>query len=77
VSSQALVVGLRHEVNYKVVCVYTEARTVLTAAAADLFFSCWCSEIVWNGRIRREPRFVHYHAQSFLCLAYVNMAESV
>jgi hypothetical protein len=39
-----------------------EARTVLRAVAADLFFNCWYLQIASDNRIRHIPRCVHYHA---------------
>jgi hypothetical protein len=42
VSMYSTGVGLRHEVHYWVVWVYTEARTVLIAVMTDFHFNCLC-----------------------------------
>jgi hypothetical protein len=45
VSSQSPVVGMRHEVHYSIVWVYTEARTVLRAVVTGFLFTVG----VWSG----------------------------
>jgi hypothetical protein len=70
VSSQSPVVGLRHEVHCWVVCVYTEARTVLRAVVTDLFCNCWCLEIPPDNRIRQVPRCAYNRAQNFILEAF-------
>jgi hypothetical protein len=55
VSSQSPVVGLRHEVHYCDVWVYTEARAVLRAVVTDFFFNCCCLEVPSDYRIRHVP----------------------
>jgi hypothetical protein len=45
--------------------VCTEASTVLSAVAADLFFNCLCLEIPLDNRIRDIPRRVHFMCKAF------------
>jgi hypothetical protein len=71
VSSQSPVtVGLNHEVHYCVVCVYTEARTVLRALVTNFFFTCSCSGIRSCNRIRHLPGCVYNQAQNFRLEAF-------
>jgi hypothetical protein len=70
VSSQwPLIVGLRYEVRYQVVWVYTEAHTVLQAVV-DFFFNGWCLEILSDNRILHVPGVFYSIALNFRLEAF-------
>jgi hypothetical protein len=64
VSSQSPVVGLRHEVHYKVVWVYVVVRTLLRVAVTDFFHNFWWLEFRSDNRIRQLSRCVSNHVQN-------------
>jgi hypothetical protein len=65
-SSQSPVhVGMRHEVHYYVIWVYTEVSNVLRVVVTDFFFNCWCLEIRSDKRIRHVLRCVCNNVQKF------------